>query len=372
MHMKVFLTLGKSDSGELVSIESQVSGRTGLSCPFCAVKLIAVKGPIIEHHFRHDGPTCNESLTKLPEIPGWDHFHLSVPESLVTELQTNATGSTSYWGQKSRELLEYGLIIRDNFSGNWVLTEAALVITGQLSLPKFSEWFRCILKRRIEEKKHFVDIGQLHPVHLEIEAWRQQQILTATLYLFQLELADGSTIHKIGRTRRDPEERLVEVAADMKIAHNQPVKASLQKSIGNAGYIEKYALWKYKSSKYEVDRYQEYLRLDAAKVRHLKTELTRLSNSKSPFDKAEQFIASGRWRYEQKRLESVRHGIAKTIQEGSKFGRPQGSTKVGKREWLEQHNDIIVCLTEGHSLATAARRTGKSVSTVKRVKNQLR
>jgi len=371
--MKSFLTLGKSISGELISIESQTSGKTELTCPFCNAGLIAVKGAIKEHHFRHVGDTCKESLNKLPEIPGWDHFHLSVPEHLISELQQHAEkGTPSYWGQKSRELSEHGLLVRDNFSGNWVLTEAGLVITGQLSLAKFSEWFRQILKDRIEFKKQAVADGRLHQAHLEIEAWRQQQILTATLYLFQLELECGVVIHKIGRTRRDFKQRLSEVACDMKTHHKQAVKSSIVKTITNAGYAEKYALWKHRKSKYEAGTHQEYLKLDAASIRQLKSDLTRFENSKSPFDQDERFISTGRWRYESKRIASVRNGISKTVKEGSKFGRPTGTTKVGTNQWLEQHKDIIDCISQCNSISEASKKTGKSLSTVKRVKSQVK
>lgn len=371
--MNSFLTLGKSSSGELISIETQTSGKTKLTCPFCGVGLIAVKGAIKEHHFRHDGVTCNESLNKLPEIPGWDHFHLSVPEHLVSELNKHAEkGTASYWGQKTRELFEHGLLIRDNFSGNWVLTEAGLVITGQLSLAKFSEWFRRILKERIEFKKQSVADGRLHQAHLDIEAWRQQQILTATLYLFQLELEDGSVIHKVGRTRRNFTERLSEVSSDMKSHHKQAVKASAIKTIANAGYIEKYALWRNRKSKYEAGSHQEYLKLDTAGIRQLKSDLTRFENSKSPFDQAERFITTGRWRYEAKRIASVINGVSKTIEQGSKFGRPTGTTKVGTNEWLVQHKDIIDCINQGYSISKTSQKTGKSTSTVKRVKSQVK
>lgn len=370
--MKAFLTLGKSHNGELVGIASQNSGKTELICPFCSVSLIAVKGAINEHHFRHDGETCKESLNKLPEIPGWDHFHLSVPDHLVAELQAHAEkGTPAYWGQKVGELYEHDLLVRDDFSSNWVLTEAGLVISGQLSLAKFSEWFRQRLKERVAAAKQAVAAGRLHHAHFEIEAWRQQQILTATLYLVQLELADGSVFYKVGRTRREVTQRLAEVAADMKLHHNQPIKASVLKAIPSAGYVEKYALWKQRKNRYEAGSHQEYLQLNAAEIRNLKSDLTRFENSKPPFDREERFISSGRWRYEHKRLAAVRSGVAKTIEQGSKFGRPPGTTKVGTADWLSQHKDIIDCISRGFSISKTSAITGKSISTVKRVKKQI-
>lgn len=370
MPMNAYLTLGMTPSGDIMGISSQRSGKTKLICPFCRVELIAVKGAIYQHHFRHDGETCKESLTNLPDIPGWDHFHLSVPEHLVTELQAHAekNGTSSYWGAKSQELARHELISRDPFSGHWVLSESALVITGQLSLSKFSRWFRLMLKQRIESKQKEVMAGHIHPAHLDIEAWRQQQILTSTLYLMRLEVGENLVIHKIGRTGRAPEQRLSEVISDMKSHHNQPVSGAVVKAIGNAGYVEKYALWKHKKSMYAAGSHQEYLALEPGLVRQLKSELTRFENARQPFDLAERFIASGRWRYESKRIESVRNGIAKTISAGGKFGRPVGTKKTGSQEWLSQHSDIISCINQGLSLSVTAQRTGKSISTVKRVK----
>lgn len=370
--MEAFLTLGKSVDGDLVSIQTQQSGRGELVCPFCATPLIAVKGALKQHHFRHDGETCRESLNLLPDIPGWDHFHLSIPQDLVSELERAwKNESRFYSGYQNIRLEKYGLISRNKFTCHDEFTDTARVIVGTLSLNKFSEWFRKVLKARIAEKRELVCRGIIHPAHLEIEAWRQEQILIATLYLFELTLPDATVFYKIGRTRRDVAIRLSEVVNDMEKAYQQPIQGRVIKSIREAGYVEHFTLWKHRNTKHEIGSHREYLTLASTVKRDLKNDLSRLESGKQPFDKDERFITSGRWRYEGKRLNAVRQGIALTIRNGGQFGRPEGTKKTGTMEWFETYSDVIRCLENGRSLSATASLTGKSISTVKRVKKAL-
>lgn len=298
-----FLTVGKAKSGELVHIDTQYSGKGDLVCPFCSRPLVAVRGQVKIHHFRHDGTTCRESRRSLTLIPGWDHFSLSLPASIVADLleKTDKSYDPSlrhrHPDTHARRMEDYG-VIEPAYRGGYQLTETGQVVPGLLSLSKFDTWLRTRLQQRLEDKRHLVAAGQLHPAHFDVEAARQEQILSAALYLFELSTADGVVFHKVGRTRRGVEQRLLEVIRDVTQAYGVPVQGRILKSIESAGHIEKYTHWKYRASLLEIGRFQEYLQLSQSDLRALKTELTRFKNSRTTFTEAEALIASGKWSIE--------------------------------------------------------------------------
>lgn len=189
---------------------------------------------------------------------------------------------------------DYGLI-EQAYRGGYQLTETGQVVPGLLSLSKFDPWLRTRLQQRIVEKRGLVAAGQLHPAHFDVEAARQEQILSATLYLFELTTSDGVVLHKVGRTRRGVEQRLLEVIRDVTQAYGVPVQGRILKSIESAGHIEKYTHWKYRASLLEVGQFQEYFQLSSNDLRALKAELTRFKNSRYDFSEAEALIASGKW-----------------------------------------------------------------------------
>lgn len=295
-----FLTVGRARSGELVHIDTQYSGKGDLVCPFCSRPLVAVRGQVKIHHFRHDGSTCRESRRSLTLIPGWDHFSLSLPASIVADLlqQTDKSYFPSLRHRRpeshARHMEDYGLI-EQAYRGGYQLTETGQVVPGLLSLSKFDPWLRTRLQQRLVEKRGLVGAGQLHPAHFDVEAARQEQILSATLYLFELTTSDGVVLHKVGRTRRGVTQRLVEVVRDVTQAYKAPVQGRILKSIEGAGHIEKYTHWKYRASLFELGQFQEYLQLSQSDLRALKTELTRFKNSRSAFTEAEALIAAGKW-----------------------------------------------------------------------------
>lgn len=87
---------------------------------------------------------------------------------------------------------------------------------------------------------------------------------------------------------------------------------------------------------------------------------------------SEKMIVSGRYLYERKRLEASRRGIQLILKQGKAFGRPRGSkVAVGSPAWDEKYRAIADCLHAGASIAEAAKKTGKSISTIKRVKKML-
>lgn len=66
-------------------------------------------------------------------------------------------------------------------------------------------------------------------------------------------------------------------------------------------------------------------------------------------------------------VEWINSGLAKARREGRKLGRPAGSC-LSRKEFLAAHKDVVKQLRAGLSIRNSAKITGKSVSTVQRVK----
>lgn len=378
--MTVYLSLGKAPDGQFHHISEQPSGRSNLSCPFCGCPLIAVKGRQRAAHFRHDGETCNESLNEIPLIPGWHQFHLSYPLTVVAALQDgyDASGKSpeifQHWKSRLGDIpraCRGELLKQDSWTENLLFTDTARVILGSLPLMRFSAWMRGQLQARIRDLQLAVSTGTSHRAWFEIEAQRQQAILSAKLYLFEYRLDDGQTLYKVGRTRRDPADRLPETIADLEKATGFRVQSSaVVRIVECCGHVEKYVFHRYGQHLANIGQLTEYLVLDGPALKRLKSEFTRLANVLEPFDKAERFIVTGRWQYEEKRLAAARRGIAANRQAQRQFGRPAGTT-LSCDALLAKHADIVAALQQGASVNEATARTGKSRSTVKRVKQKL-
>ncbi|MEJ3625898.1 hypothetical protein WM008_20790 [Vibrio vulnificus] len=213
-----------------------------------------------------------------------------------------------------------------------------------------------------------IEQGTQHRAWLEIEAHRQQAILKASLYLFEYQLEDNSIIHKVGRKSRELEERLKETVLDLEKATDKTViKSTVLRNIANCCHVEKYVFHRYNNQLANIGPHTEYLALDDKSLKRLKAKFTKLANNLEPFNKAERFVVTGRWKYEKKRLAASKRGIELTQRESGKFGRPKG-TAVSTDDFQVKHSDIVSSLERGRSINQTAEFTGKGRSTVKRVK----
>lgn len=378
--MSVYLSLGKDTQGNFHHIDSQKSGKSDLSCPFCLCPLIAVKGKTKAAHFRHDGETCNESLNEIPQIPAWHHFHLNYSLEIIDALkdgyQADSKSPNVFQHWKSGlhrfpRTAKEELFKRDDWTDNLIFTDTAKIILGTLPLQGFSKWMRNTLQLRVLALREAIEQGTLHRAWLEIEAHRQQAILKASLYMFEYQLEDNSVIHKVGRTSREPEQRLKETILDLEKATGKAVvKSTVLRKVANCGHVEKYVFHRYNNQLANIGLHTEYLILDAKSLKRLKAEFTTLTNTPEPFNKAERFIVTGRWKYEEKRIAASKRGIELTQRESGKFGRPKGST-VSTDDFLTKHSDVVTSLERGRSINQTVEFTGKGRSTVKRVKAAL-
>jgi len=78
----MWLKFGVAPDNTLLTIRKAdlASGKTNLTCPFCASLLTAKKGGIKEHHFAHlKRQTClRVKRGEIPTLPLYDNFHLKL------------------------------------------------------------------------------------------------------------------------------------------------------------------------------------------------------------------------------------------------------------------------------------------------------
>ncbi len=88
---RIWLNYGVDADNKLVSIEEVASGRINLICPYCASALVAKKGKIKEHHFAHDGETCNLVIKRdprdIPHLPLYNAFNIYLTGKQLEELK---------------------------------------------------------------------------------------------------------------------------------------------------------------------------------------------------------------------------------------------------------------------------------------------
>lgn len=88
---RIWLNYGVDADNKLVSIEEVASGRINLICPYCASALVAKKSKIKEHHFAHDGETCNLVIKRdprdIPHLPLYNAFNIYLTGKQLEELK---------------------------------------------------------------------------------------------------------------------------------------------------------------------------------------------------------------------------------------------------------------------------------------------
>lgn len=87
----MWLNYGVDVNNQLIAIEEVSSGKINLRCPYCGRTLIAKKGKVKEHHFAHDGETCNLIIKRnprdIPRLPLYDAFDIFLTGKELEQLK---------------------------------------------------------------------------------------------------------------------------------------------------------------------------------------------------------------------------------------------------------------------------------------------
>ena len=212
---RIWLNYGVDAGNKLISIEDVASGRTNLICPYCGKILIAKKGRIKEHHFAHDGETCNLIIKReprdIPRLPLYDAFNIFLTGKELEQLKKLWHRHKSHENGIDRlEILpaftrESLVEISQNINAGTGRTAYQFTKLGQIpvgALPLST--FNCVQEPLIEQKlAHleaaiFDNSGSVLPLKelrirladLRIYCAAMRKILLSSLYYLKVQ-ADG-------------------------------------------------------------------------------------------------------------------------------------------------------------------------------------
>ena len=260
------LKYGVNPQGELITIEEVTSGKTNLVCPFCDRDLTAKKGKIKQHHFAHTGETClRVRKGKLPSLPLYDNFHLSLSAKHFQLLKDlwREYGHTNY----AIITVPFELEMKKLFDWTpqgYYFTDLGKIPVGGLFLSKFNDIQEPLILSELDRLTNSVEMakalgGELLKeklADLKIYRLQLQRILRFTLYFLQIN-CDGKTLHKIGVTSRTMKDRLPEIERDLR-QHYSDIDIDVLGTWQHRGNVELYFKHRYQKFNYRIGKLTEY------------------------------------------------------------------------------------------------------------------
>lgn len=269
----MWLKFGVAPSGELVSIDEAVRGKTQLTCLYCGGELTAKKGKVKEHHFAHTQETCKPVSHRIktkafPSLPLYDNFNIQLKGDELEQLKV-------LWK-------EYGVanipIPRDLISLRWELkrllqsedeqfyqfTNLGKIPVAAIPLALFNQVQEPLLLSELVRLEQSVEVAEaaglssLEERLADLRIYRAllRRILLNSLYFLEVK-ADGEVFYKIGVTTRLIEERIAEVQRDLR-AHYSDVVVNLLGLWEHRGNVELYFKHRYKAFNYRIGKLTEY------------------------------------------------------------------------------------------------------------------
>lgn len=381
----MFLTHGLNRHDEMIPVEAVASGRTALSCPYCGRGLIARKGKILAWHFAHDGETCRDVAgdNDRIEVPYCDRFDLGLSGKMFDEL---AALRETKNGRDHRllELLKHRGFIQQAYNPNparyiynFELTHRGKIPFGETTLFMFAPIQRDLIASHHQQLVDAVATGLRHGYEdvktavTDLRLYRAQlrRLLSASLYLLEVQASDGRTLYKIGITGRDVADRAGEVQQTLRPFLGDDVRVRPLRVAMGRGAIERYALHRWRDQQQQIGRMTEFIQLDDRRT--ILSEFTRLADLDP--DELERAIIAGEpapiekeWR-DQQRRSAIIAGMQQAAADGVHIGRPADDAAA----ILDKYPDVVTAVNAGLSLRKAAKRAGVAVNTVRKVKAAL-
>ena len=399
-----WLIYGLNSENMLISIEHVPRGRTSLRCPYCGGGLTAKKGSKKAHHFAHTLETCRaveRGNEELPILPCYDRFNLNLSSKEFQELKrlwqrygvkNAATGMPKYSSLIARDYIDWNSY--RGRSGGYEFTQLGKIPVGALSLRLFNDVQQDLLIRKLAELEDIVN-RLFQPTRLycyvsmpqalmDLRLYRAQlkRVLAHHLYYLQLQ-ADGETFYKIGVTRREVKERVLEVESDLR-SHFQSVAIRVLGTWEHRGNVELYFKYRYSRFNRQIGSLTEFFQfLDPTDANAALWDLRRMKPKEltqqekailedKPSD-VEQAIEDAREAYRVYergvlRSQAIQTGMQKAAQWGQHIGRPKGEESITAFLAKPKNQSIMAALKAGLSLRQTANRTGASINTIRKVK----
>jgi T5orf172 domain/Competence protein CoiA-like family len=279
----MWLRYGVDAENKLVEVENVPSGRTNLRCPYCASALIAKKGKIKEHHFAHDGETCNLIIKReprdIPHLPLYDAFNIFLSGKELEHLKklwhrhkahNNGIDRLEILPAFTRENLVETSPNVNSATGRkaYYFTKLGQIPIGALPLSAFSSVQEPLIEQKLAhlEASIFDNSGLVLPreelrirlTDLRIYSAAMRKILLASLYYLKVQ-ADGQTFFKIGITTRTIPKRLAEIYRDLQ-PHYEKIEIEVLGTWANRGNVERYFKYRYSNFNYPIGSLTEYFK----------------------------------------------------------------------------------------------------------------
>lgn len=378
----MWLPYGVDPRGEFVHIEDVPRGKTTLGCPYCGGVLSARKGRMKAHHFAHTETTCRAvDRREVPTLPFYDRFDLGLSARAIKALHDQ----WARYGQHGRSVDSYGKLDNPRAyaelrragcfeyhayygrSGGRLFTNLGKIPVGALSMRLFAEFQQEHLLLKL------IHLEQLHRAASEVDKetaatdlrlYQDQyhRVLASTLCLLEIK-AEGLTLHKIGVTRREVEERLAEIERDL-AAHFTSFKAKVVDTWAHRGAVEFYFKYRYRHCRYELGSLTEYFQFETPGL--VTRDLRRMKPIE--WDEKELDILNQRYLDPHPRSSAVRAGMRRAAARGVHIGRPKGAESAEVFLGKAPSQRVIAALAQNLSLRQVARVAGVSVGTVRKVK----
>jgi hypothetical protein len=280
----MWLRYGVDTENKLVEVENVPSGKTNLICPYCSKALIAKKGRIKEHHFAHDGETCNLIIKReprdIPRLPLYDAFNIFLTGKELEQLKKLWHRHKAHdYGIDRLEILpaftkENLIETSQNINAGtgrkaYQFTKLGQIPVGALPLAVFNWVQEPLIEQKMAhlEAAIFDNSGSVLPLEelrirladLRIYVAQMRKILLASLYYLKV-LADGQVFYKIGITTRSIDSRLVEIYRDVRRSHYQNVEIDVINVWAHRGNVERYFKYRYSNFNYPIATLTEYFK----------------------------------------------------------------------------------------------------------------
>ena len=311
---EIKLTYGTDPkTGDLVLIDGVGSGKTALICPYCKAPLTAKKGRVKTPHFAHEsGSHCpvTQKEHELSRVFGVDHFLDGTVSRKAWAILQDWQNISTYWNDQSAimSLADAGLInfdwsgIDGVFDFDWyrdtqtplpiVWTITGAAVTGQLTVSDFQDYQRNkyertlnLAVRRIETYMKDcpqTDLEKLRPVLIADWDARTRFLrhwLGADLYFLSIQVSDGLRIFKVGMTTQHIEDRIAQIAQDIRQQYGQAAQDITPLFVFNGqALLERYVLRRWQYHQMDMGSHREYFQDHPAIRENLQSELKDLGN----------------------------------------------------------------------------------------------
>ncbi len=315
--IKVYRAYHKND---IINIEN-ASKNTTYTCVYCNGILIPKQGKIMRHHFAHKtAGECTLTNDKNPLLSKrssfWEKSPIDYLNKFNRDLDAQETQLSNLVQAVAQSQIEFknalkllkniskpyknGKMPKNRMENKAVLNQLKKFIkypdknerpdftkvkhstfeyyyAGDQKIMSYNAWmYDNLVPDALYQANRDLALYNLDP-HKDLLTFQnhKKDLDQITLYFLKIELPEGNHIHKIGITRRDIQDRLIEIKYDLK--ELEPKSIEVLYKIKGMSPLEKYYLKRYKKAQYKIGKHQEYFKFYPEVINHIEEELRKLS-----------------------------------------------------------------------------------------------